>query len=208
MKEAYCDPSHTFGPEDGVEIFNGATGAQLKKIVPPDGMMRISRRRMRKHCTEGLHVEHGKKLVDITYGAERGVTAHFADGTCAVGDILIGADGPTSTVRSLLVGREKATTTTVGLNFNSFLINYHDAEKAKFVRSLHPVAALAYHPSGIFSFISGQSFPIMSPDPNPNLHVTQSPTSPTPPIQQPGHSNSHAPGSAHAIRVSRSSKRA
>lgn len=49
----------------------------------------------------GIRTEHGKRLVDVidTDGA---VTAHFADGTQASADILIGADGIRSTVRALI----------------------------------------------------------------------------------------------------------
>jgi FAD-dependent urate hydroxylase len=49
----------------------------------------------------GIRTEHGRRLV----GAEDtgdGVTAHFADGTEASAEILIGADGIRSTVRSLI----------------------------------------------------------------------------------------------------------
>jgi 2-polyprenyl-6-methoxyphenol hydroxylase-like FAD-dependent oxidoreductase len=119
-------------------------------------MIRVSRRRMRALCSEGLIIKYGKTLTDIAYGANgTGVTAHFADGTTAKGDILIGADGPRSKVRELLLGTEKAKTKTLGLNFNSFLVKYDDAEKSKHVRSNHPITCLAYHPDGIFSFISG-----------------------------------------------------
>jgi FAD-dependent urate hydroxylase len=49
----------------------------------------------------GIRIEHGKRLIDLTdTGAE--VTARFADGTRAGADILIGADGIRSTVRSLI----------------------------------------------------------------------------------------------------------
>lgn len=50
---------------------------------------------------QGITVEHGKRLVgaDDTGDAVR---AHFADGTTASADILIGADGIRSTVRGLL----------------------------------------------------------------------------------------------------------
>jgi 2-polyprenyl-6-methoxyphenol hydroxylase-like FAD-dependent oxidoreductase len=49
----------------------------------------------------GIRTEHGRRLV----GAEQtgdGVTAHFADGTRASADILIGADGIRSTLRPLI----------------------------------------------------------------------------------------------------------
>ncbi|MFM9451387.1 FAD-dependent oxidoreductase [Streptomyces europaeiscabiei] len=46
-------------------------------------------------------LHHGKRLTGTT-DTGSGVTAHFADGTQASADILIGADGIRSTVRSLI----------------------------------------------------------------------------------------------------------
>ncbi|MCX5138253.1 FAD-dependent oxidoreductase [Streptomyces sp. NPDC060011] len=46
-------------------------------------------------------IQHGKRLTNTTDTASE-VTAHFADGTQASADILIGADGIRSTVRSLI----------------------------------------------------------------------------------------------------------
>jgi FAD-dependent urate hydroxylase len=49
----------------------------------------------------GIRVEHGKRLADVTDTGDA-VTARFTDGTQASADILIGADGIRSTVRSLI----------------------------------------------------------------------------------------------------------
>ncbi|MBT2232900.1 NAD(P)/FAD-dependent oxidoreductase [Nonomuraea sp. NEAU-A123] len=49
----------------------------------------------------GVRIEHGKRLVRAEETAD-GVTAHFADGTRATADILIGCDGIRSTVRSFI----------------------------------------------------------------------------------------------------------
>jgi 2-polyprenyl-6-methoxyphenol hydroxylase-like FAD-dependent oxidoreductase len=49
----------------------------------------------------GIRVEHDKRLVDAVETAD-GITAYFADGTRATADILIGADGIRSTVRTLI----------------------------------------------------------------------------------------------------------
>jgi len=49
----------------------------------------------------GIRLEYGKRLVRATESAD-GVTAHFADGTQASADVLIGADGIRSTVRTLI----------------------------------------------------------------------------------------------------------
>ncbi|MEV0268235.1 NAD(P)/FAD-dependent oxidoreductase [Hamadaea sp. NPDC050747] len=49
----------------------------------------------------GIRIEAGKRLVDAVETAD-GVTARFADGTEAAGDILVGADGIRSVVRTLI----------------------------------------------------------------------------------------------------------
>ncbi|MDH6589307.1 2-polyprenyl-6-methoxyphenol hydroxylase-like FAD-dependent oxidoreductase [Streptomyces sp. SAI-133] len=46
----------------------------------------------------GVTVRHGARLVSVEDGPDR-VTARFADGTTATGDLLIGADGLNSAVR-------------------------------------------------------------------------------------------------------------
>ncbi|MCA0159137.1 FAD-dependent monooxygenase [Tsukamurella sp. M9C] len=51
--------------------------------------------------SRGVTVRHGAELITATVDAD-GVTAHFADGTTARGDVLIGADGIHSPVRTLI----------------------------------------------------------------------------------------------------------
>ncbi|GGU73457.1 FAD-dependent oxidoreductase [Streptomyces albospinus] len=52
-------------------------------------------------ASEGIPFAYGKRLVTAEETPD-GVTAHFADGTSATADILIGADGIRSTVRSVI----------------------------------------------------------------------------------------------------------
>ncbi|GAA2419067.1 FAD-dependent monooxygenase [Actinomadura vinacea] len=54
-----------------------------------------------KALAEGVRIEHGKRLVDVDEHPD-GITARFADGTTATGDLLVGADGIRSTVRTLI----------------------------------------------------------------------------------------------------------
>ncbi|MFI7407339.1 FAD-dependent oxidoreductase [Streptomyces sp. NPDC049627] len=49
----------------------------------------------------GIAIRHGARLMGVEEDAD-GVTAHFADGSTATGDALIGADGLHSTVRRLI----------------------------------------------------------------------------------------------------------
>ncbi|MFF7991713.1 FAD-dependent oxidoreductase [Kitasatospora xanthocidica] len=58
----------------------------------------VLQRRLRE---EGLPVRYGKRLVGVEEGPA-GVTARFADGSTADGDLLIGADGTRSVVRELI----------------------------------------------------------------------------------------------------------
>lgn len=56
---------------------------------------------MRRHFPTD-HYHQGKNLSEISQDGTQ-VTAMFADGTCETGDLLVGADGPTSTIRHLLL---------------------------------------------------------------------------------------------------------
>ncbi|GAA3292984.1 FAD-dependent monooxygenase [Dactylosporangium vinaceum] len=49
----------------------------------------------------GIRIEHGKRLVAVEH-APHGARATFADGSTAAGDVLIGADGIRSAVRSAI----------------------------------------------------------------------------------------------------------
>ena len=65
----------------------------------------VSRAVLRRILLEGLDdiVHFGKKFVTFDDTPAGGVTARFEDGSSAVGDVLVGADGASSQVRSLLL---------------------------------------------------------------------------------------------------------
>ncbi|MEW2356456.1 NAD(P)/FAD-dependent oxidoreductase [Spirillospora sp. NPDC029432] len=68
------------------------------QLVDRGGLHRALRDRA---LAAGVEFEHGKRLVDVDEDPD-GVTARFADGSTARADVLIGADGVRSTVRTLI----------------------------------------------------------------------------------------------------------
>ncbi|WP_018332595.1 FAD-dependent monooxygenase [Actinomycetospora chiangmaiensis] len=68
---------------------------------PADGQYGVSRRALRTLLLAGLedHVRYGSEFDHYTTDADGTVTVHFADGSTAVADVLVGADGANSRVR-------------------------------------------------------------------------------------------------------------
>lgn len=94
-----------------------------------------------------LTAKYGHELESIRYHSDKGgVTAVFKNQVAVTGTLLIGADGPKSTVRELLLGPEKSSTTQMEIVHTDIGVTYHDAEKAKLIRSTHPVFSIAVHP--------------------------------------------------------------
>ncbi len=95
-------------PVPGMVMSDGA-GNRLSAFggfpeLPPTLTLRRDRlyRALADHAAaEGVAVEFGKRLVSAEEMPD-GVVARFADGTSATADILIGADGIRSTVRTLI----------------------------------------------------------------------------------------------------------
>ncbi|MFF5213568.1 FAD-dependent oxidoreductase [Streptosporangium sp. NPDC000396] len=69
-----------------------------KPIPPVDGHFGIPRLVLREFLLTGLDIRFDKTCTGYT-----GSTAHFADGTTADGDLIVGADGTNSAIRRRLV---------------------------------------------------------------------------------------------------------
>ncbi|HWG26221.1 FAD-dependent monooxygenase [Actinospica sp.] len=99
----------------GMQILD-ATGAEVAKTPlgessDPLAAYRCLRRAELNRALQaevqrrGIEIRHGARLESVTEDAS-GVTAVFADGSTATGDLLIGADGLNSTTRSLIDAAE------------------------------------------------------------------------------------------------------
>jgi 2-polyprenyl-6-methoxyphenol hydroxylase-like FAD-dependent oxidoreductase len=78
--------------------FSGLAG-----LAPSQALWRsdLYRALHRKAADRGIEIVLGKKLVGVDE-AGRGGAVRFADGTTAIGDVVVGADGIHSTVRTLI----------------------------------------------------------------------------------------------------------
>jgi 2-polyprenyl-6-methoxyphenol hydroxylase-like FAD-dependent oxidoreductase len=99
--------------------------------------------------------QYGYDLASIRY-EEAEVTAIFTNGKQVAGSIIIGCDGPKSRVREELLGL-KAEVSALEVVHSNVAVSYGDAEKAKFVRSAHPLSSMAVKP-GVLSFMSSTFF--------------------------------------------------
>jgi len=66
-----------------------------------DGEKNVIRKTLRRVLLTGLEddVSFGKGLVNYAHNPDGTITAHFEDGSCGTGDVLVGADGSGSAVR-------------------------------------------------------------------------------------------------------------
>ncbi len=71
----------------------------------PDSELPVSRIALRRVLLDGVEpvVRFGKRFVRFEGTADDLITAHFDDGTTAIGDVLVGADGANSAVRAQLL---------------------------------------------------------------------------------------------------------
>ncbi|MGW8555113.1 FAD-dependent monooxygenase [Streptomyces tubercidicus] len=84
--------------------FGGFPGLPATLTLPRERLFRV----LTDHAVaQGMRFAYGKRLVAAEETSD-GVTAHFADKTSATADILIGADGIRSTVRTVIDPRSPA----------------------------------------------------------------------------------------------------
>lgn len=102
--------------------------------------------------------KYGKRVTDIAFNESgKGVICSFSDGTMVSGTMIIGADGPKSTVRQVAMGsEEKAAVTKFPIFHTNMTVCYHDAEKAQMVRRQYPTSYLALSQRSFHAFQSSK----------------------------------------------------
>ncbi|KAK1598833.1 oxygenase-like protein [Colletotrichum navitas] len=140
--KSYANPHLEFNEwDESVPFYDGLTG-ELMFRNPVPGARRISRLRLRQVLVDGLDMQWGKDLEQIIPG-QHSVELRFKDGNIVTTDYVLGADGPFSKVRELLVGVEDAKPLPSGFSIANCICKYGDAEKVNTVMRLHPVFAVS-----------------------------------------------------------------
>ncbi|KAK5659939.1 hypothetical protein OQA88_13404 [Cercophora sp. LCS_1] len=149
LDTAICNPRLDFTPEvECLPCLNGVTGDLMFKSPMP-GSRRVSRQRLRKVLSEGLDVQWDKKLVDLSSTPDH-VTLSFADGSTVQADFVLGTDGPSSAVRSLLFHDDpKASIVPSGYYLATAIMQHGDAAKVEPVHNSHPVATIVMGTSSV-----------------------------------------------------------
>jgi 2-polyprenyl-6-methoxyphenol hydroxylase-like FAD-dependent oxidoreductase len=92
------DPDHDLGIEVAMRVMFARDGSVTHRMPIPQTMTAWDRVfHLLKAALPEANYHSGKELRRVEQG--RGVVAHFADGTTAKGEVLVGADGIRSTVR-------------------------------------------------------------------------------------------------------------
>ena len=170
----FCNPADATDLESpGITVFQGHTG-ELIFQAPPTVMRRVTRQKLRALASTDVDICWNKTLesfetVDRPAG---GLTLRFSDGSETTADVLVGADGPRSKVRTVLLGPEKSK-----LTRSDFVCGYSSAvlgrEIAEKVLKAHPIWTMAYHSMGVGGL--GGNSPMTKTDPPPPkfLELTQ-----------------------------------
>ncbi|CZR66045.1 related to monooxygenase [Phialocephala subalpina] len=158
LDSAQVDPNRPCPPSEPIRFLHGQTGEQIGEAVTPH-LYRLRRSKLRALIADGIDIQYGKELSNITYSEDGTVvTAHFADGSNTNGSVLVGADGTRSVVRNLLLGPEKAALTV--LEFAASIVQAkYTAEQVKFLRSWHPLFVAAPHPEGYMAWVGLHAAP-------------------------------------------------
>ncbi|KIW01753.1 uncharacterized protein PV09_06929 [Verruconis gallopava] len=155
-----CNPAIPMDAGGKYPIIHGETGKLLAGVPYARGL-RVPRSKMRALCAEGIDVQYGMKLTGVDFDASGvGVTATFNDYEKVKASLIIGTDGPRSTMRIFAMGSEaEASTSKFPIFHTNMTVCYGDAEKAKYLRQEFPTSYLALSENSYHAFQSISSMP-------------------------------------------------
>ncbi|KAF2400540.1 FAD/NAD(P)-binding domain-containing protein [Trichodelitschia bisporula] len=155
LQTTQVDPHTPTKPLDTLTFLNAETGTPLTAMNIPY-FYRLRRRALRTLLATDIPIHFSHQLSHISHSPDRSFsTAHFTNGTSASARLIIGADGPRSTVRSLLLGAEKASLNHLPITA-TFAQASFPAPIALKLREAHPLYLAGVHPGGYFSFLGAQ----------------------------------------------------
>ena len=153
IQSTQVDPYTPSKDVETLRFLNGQTG-EIIGAAEIEKFYRLRRSKIRALLLEGLDVRWGKSISDLSYSEDgETVTAHFADGSEDTGCLVVGADGPHSSTRSILVGSANARCTPIDFA-STMCFQKLPRDQALRLRSppYHPLYQAAPHPAGIFGW--------------------------------------------------------
>ncbi|KAH7068567.1 hypothetical protein FB567DRAFT_541303 [Paraphoma chrysanthemicola] len=155
IQTVQVDPHVPTKELDTLKWLKGDTG-EVMAAFTFGPFYRLRRSKLRDLLSEALDVQHDKRLVNVSYAPDgHAVTAHFADGSSAVGSMLVGADGARSSTRQLLL--ESGLGAIDQLPYAAtFVQRKFNKEQALHLRSFHPLFLASANPSNNFAFFGMQ----------------------------------------------------
>jgi 2-polyprenyl-6-methoxyphenol hydroxylase-like FAD-dependent oxidoreductase len=129
-----------------------------RKREDADAERPVPRAALRRILLEGLDdtVRFGRKFVAFEDGPDDSVVAHFADGTTASGDVLIGADGASSHLRPQLLPHARRVET--GIIAIGGKVGLSDTNRASIPQPILRGPTPILGPRGCFMFASAVQY--------------------------------------------------
>jgi hypothetical protein len=157
LPDISCNPAVPIDAGGNYPIIHGETGNLLAGVPYARGL-RVPRSKMRALCAEGIDVQYGMKLANVDFDASGiGLTATFNDATKVDASLIIGSDGPRSTIRSFAMGSEtEASTSKFPIFHTNMTVCYGDADKAVYLRQAFPTSYLALSDKSYHAFQSSK----------------------------------------------------
>ncbi|KAK0382863.1 hypothetical protein NLU13_8779 [Sarocladium strictum] len=142
----FCNPNASTEAIEGITFFNGHNGEVLFRS-PPGVINRLLRHKFRKLLSTGVHICWNQEVGSVK-ADDDGVIITFDNGSTTTADVVVGADGPRSRMREILLGEDKARCVQ-----SDFVCGYTSTvlgrEKAELALQAHPAWTMAYSEMGV-----------------------------------------------------------